>query len=104
MKQDSPAVLLREQAVESAQMAARIRKLLVKHVNELQHTMESPLSSARARSEAAAELMEIMKSMNDAVYKAAPFLMQRGAAGSEGVPVPSAADVMEEMVKGKKAK
>lgn len=104
MKEESPASLIRRQSVESAQISAWARKLLSQHMKELEKKMNDPLAPDAVRSDCAAELMEIMKSMNDAVYKAAPFLLERGKGQVEGVAVPTAADVMEELTKGRKPK
>lgn len=101
---DSPADLLREQSIDSAKIAAWTRKLLKQRIGELQKALDLSTTPERERGAAAAELIEIMKAMNDAVYKAAPFLMAKGAGAGGDAGVPSAEAIMAEIVQGKKAK
>lgn len=101
---DSPSALLREQSIDSAKIAAWGRKLLKQHMSELSKTLNLSTTTMRDRSAAAAEIVEIMKAMNDAVYKAAPFLMVKGAGGGESSAPVTQESIMAEIIQGRKAK
>lgn len=100
---DSPQSLLREQSIDSAKIAAWARNLLRNRMGYLQKVLDLSSTPERERAAAAAELVEIMKAMNDAVYKAAPFLMAKGAGGGDTA-TPSVEAIMAEIVQGKKPK
>jgi hypothetical protein len=99
----TPGRILRKSLQDSAKLATRTRKLLEGRLNAIERALENVTDPWNPQEEMIDSLLKILAALDRTVEQTGRLLTQKHTP-SETTETASAADIMQELTKGKKTK